>query len=1031
MFKELSKEKVSKVEEEISKKWQQMNLLEKSIETRRNSENFVFYDGPATANGMPGLHHMLAKFLKDSFCKYKTMQGYHVLRKIGWDTHGLPVEVQVEKEMGFHSKKDIEDFGIKEFNEKCRASVWENKEAFSDLTRKMGQLIDLDDPYITYKNDYIETEWWILKKFFDEGYFYLGHKILPYCPRCGTGLASHEVAQGYKEVPTDTVMVPMKVKGQEDTYFLAWTTTPWTLIANVALCVNPDVKYVKCLSKGHHFIVAKDLMSIVLGEDATIEEEYLGKDLEYTEYEQLLPFLEVDKKAFYVVCASYVTTEDGTGVVHIAPAFGQDDYLVGRKYDLPVLNPVGEDGAYNAGPWAGMDVFQANDEVIRYLKENDKLFKKQRIVHDYPHCWRCDTPLIYYAKPSWYIEVTKLRDRILEENKKVHWHPSYIGEKRFGNWLENLNDWAISRKRYWGTPLPLWICECGHKEMIGSRKELVEKAIEPIDENIELHRPYVDEVHLKCPKCGKTMERVSDVIDCWFDSGSMPFAQYHYPFENKELWESQFPADFICEGVDQTRGWFYSLLVISTFVKGCAPYKNVLVNDLLLDKYGKKMSKSKGNKVDPFELIEKYGADPIRWYLPYVSPVWTPLRFDEDGLKEVYSKFFNTLKNTYNFFALYANTDHLDPREFTVSKEELEEIDLWMLSRYHHLVQNVTTYYDEYDLTKVVHAITDFVNEDLSNWYIRRNRRRFWASELDASKKAVYKTTYDVLVGISKMIAPIVPFVSEEIYCNLTEEESVHLAYFPKADETYFNDILENKMEMVRTLISLGRNVREEVRIKVRQPIQEVILDYKNETVLGNLVDLLKEELNVKKVTFVTDLSQYMNIEVKPNFKICGKIFGANIRVFQEQLKNLSKEEIALLEQGEAIHMTVADREEEITSEMVEMRVSSKEGFNAAHDGNLFIVLDTTLTKELEQEGLARELISKVQQLRKNKDFDITDRITVYYDGPQEFQEMLAKFKEMIQEETLALELVEKKDLEEEYLLNGIDVKLDVEKRAE
>ena len=735
MFKELSKEKVSRVEDEINENWKKMDILDKCIEGR--TKDFVFYDGPATANGMPGLHHMVAKFLKDAFCKYHTMKGERVLRKIGWDTHGLPVEVQVEKKLGFKDKTDIEKFGIKEFNEECRKTVWENEKAFADLTTKMGQFIDLENRYITYDNNYIETEWWILKKFFDEGLFYEGAKILPYCTRCGTGLASHEVAQGYKEISVDTVIVPMKKKDEENTYFLVWTTTPWTLIANVALCVNPNEEYIKASSQGYNFIVAKKLANKVLGDDYEILETYKGSDLEYTEYEQLLPFLSVDKHAFYVTCDNYVTMEDGTGIVHLAPAFGADDANVGKKYGLPYLNPVGEDGCYTDGPWKGMRVFDADEVVIKYLKENDKLFKKQRMVHNYPHCWRCDTPLLYYSKPSFYLEVTKIKDKIIEANKTVHWFPEYVGEKRFGNWLENLNDWAISRSRYWGTPLPLWRCSCGHDEMIGSRKELAEKAIENIDESIELHRPYVDDVHIKCPECGGVMTRVKDVIDCWFDSGSMPFAQYHYPFENEELWQTQFPADFIAEGIDQTRGWFYSLMVISVFVTGKSPYKNVLVNELLLDKYGKKMHKSKGNSVEPFSLIEEYGADTIRWYLPYVSPVWTPIKFDEDGLKEVYSKFFNTLKNTYNFFALYANTDEVDARSLKVKYDDLEEIDKWLLSKYNKLVKYTTDAYEEYDLNKVVRSITDFVSEDLSNWYIRRNRRRFWAHDLDTSKKAV------------------------------------------------------------------------------------------------------------------------------------------------------------------------------------------------------------------------------------------------------------------------------------------------------
>ena len=1027
IFKELSKEKVSRVEDEINENWKKMDILDKCIEGR--TKDFVFYDGPATANGMPGLHHMVAKFLKDAFCKYHTMKGERVLRKIGWDTHGLPVEVQVEKKLGFKDKTDIEKFGIKEFNEECRKTVWENEKAFADLTTKMGQFIDLENRYITYDNNYIETEWWILKKFFDEGLFYEGAKILPYCTRCGTGLASHEVAQGYKEISVDTVIVPMKRKDEENTYFLVWTTTPWTLIANVALCVNPNEEYIKASSQGYNFIVAKKLANKVLGDDYEILETYKGSDLEYTEYEQLLPFLSVDKHAFYVTCDNYVTMEDGTGIVHLAPAFGADDANVGKKYGLPYLNPVGEDGCYTDGPWKGMRVFDADEVVIKYLKENDKLFKKQRMVHNYPHCWRCDTPLLYYSKPSFYLEVTKIKDKIIEANKTVHWFPEYVGEKRFGNWLENLNDWAISRSRYWGTPLPLWRCSCGHDEMIGSRKELAEKAIENIDESIELHRPYVDDVHIKCPECGGVMTRVKDVIDCWFDSGSMPFAQYHYPFENKELWQTQFPADFIAEGIDQTRGWFYSLMVISVFVTGKSPYKNVLVNELLLDKYGKKMHKSKGNSVEPFSLIEEYGADTIRWYLPYVSPVWTPIKFDEDGLKEVYSKFFNTLKNTYNFFALYANRDEVDARNLKVKYDDLEEIDKWLLSKYNKLVKYTTDAYEEYDLNKVVRSITDFVSEDLSNWYIRRNRRRFWAHDLDTSKKAVYKTTYDVLVGLTKLIAPVVPFISEEIYTALTNKESVHLAKFPKCDDKLIDEKIEEKMDLVRDLISLGRNVREETKIKVRQPISEAILDGKNKNIIGDLTELIKEELNVKEIKFVDDLSIYMNYEVKPNFKVCGPLLGSSIKSFQGYVKNFNYGDIKNLEEGNEVKINLDGKEITITYDMLDVRITSKEGFNSTHEGNNFIVLNTTLNKDLINEGIARELISKIQQLRKNKDFNIVDRINIYYSHNDEIEEAIEEYRDMIMKDTLAEQIDERNDLTEEFNINGIEVKLDVARR--
>lgn len=1021
MFKELKKEKVEDVEASFSKYWQEKDILNKSIENK--DKYFVFYDGPATANGMPGLHHMVAKFLKDAFCKYKTMQGYKVLRKVGWDTHGLPVEVQVEKQLGFNGKKDIEKYGIEKFNAECRKTVWANEKAFSDLTTKMGQFIDLEHPYVTYDNSYIETEWWILKKFFDAGLFYEGQKILPYCPRCGTGLATHEVAQGYKEISVDTVIVCMKKK-DEDAYFLVWTTTPWTLIANVALCVNPNEEYVKVKSQGHKFILAKKLANKILGEDIEILETYKGSELEYVEYEQLIPSLSVDKKAFYVTCDEYVTMEDGTGIVHLAPAFGQDDYNVGRKYNLPYLNPVGDDGKYKEGLWKGQNVFEADLEVIKYLKKEDKLFKKQKIVHNYPHCWRCDSPLIYYSKPSFYLEITKIKDKIKEANSKVNWYPEYVGEKRFANWLENLNDWAISRNRYWGTPLPLWRCSCGHSIMIGSKKELIELATTKVSEDIDLHRPYVDDIHIKCPICGKEMTRVNDVIDCWFDSGAMPFAQYHYPFENDELFNTQFPADFIAEGIDQTRGWFYSLLVISTFIKGVSPYKNVLVNELLLDKNGQKMHKSKGNAIEPFTIISKYGADIVRFYLPYVSPVWTPLKFDEDGLKEVHSKFFNPLKNTYTFFQMYANIDNIDPRNFKVATSDLENIDKWLLSKYNKLIKNVTSAYEEYDLNKVVKLVTEFVSDDLSNWYIRRNRKRFWQSELDNSKMSVYQTTYEVLIGICKIVAPISPFITEEIYQNLTDEESVHLASFPIPDEKLIDEELENKMELVRNLISLGRNAREEAKIKVRQPISEVIIDGKNKKVLADVIDLIKEELNVKEIVFAENLNEYMNFSIKPNFKNAGSILGSKMPEFVKYLNSLKEEEINNIRNN----MNLEFERIKITEDLIDIKINAKEGFNVATENNNFIILNTTLTEELLNEGLAREFVSKIQQLRKTENFDVEDRINIYIDANKDLINQLMTNMEYIKSETLCLNFKEDKKASTKLTINEYEILVTLER---
>jgi len=1028
-FKQLDKRNVKEVEESILKEWKSTDILNETIKNRESSDSWVFYDGPATANGNPGLHHMVAKFLKDSFCKYKTMQGNKVLRKVGWDTHGLPVEVQVEKELGFEGKKDIEKYGIKEFNEKCRESVWKNVDAFNKLTDEMGQFIDLKNPYITYDNDYIETEWWILKKFFDENMFYKGVKIVPWCPRCGTGLASHEVAQGYETITANTVIVPFK-KVDEDAYFLVWTTTPWTLISNVGLCVNPNVDYVKVESQGYKFILAKDLASSVLGDEYKVLETYKGKELENIKYEQLLPFLSVDKtsNSFIVTCDDYVTTSDGTGIVHIAPAFGEDDAKVGKKYNLAYLNPVGEDGCYNDGPWKGMNIFDADLEVIKWLKENDKLFKKQKMEHEYPHCWRCHSPLVYYSRPSYYLEVTKIQDKILSENNKVNWYPSYVGEKRFGNWLENMNDWAISRNRYWGTPLPLWQCECGHQIMVGSREELIENSIEELKlEDIELHRPYVDDIHLKCPKCGKSMTRVPEVIDCWFDSGAMPFAQYHYPFENKELWDSQFPADFICEGIDQTRGWFYSLLVISVFVTGKSPYKNVLVNELLLDKNGQKMHKSKGNAVEPFTLMNEYGADTIRWYIPYVSPVWTPLKFNEDDLKEVHSKFFNPLKNTYSFFQTYANIDKIDIEKCNIGVENREEIDKWLLSKYNKLLKNVTSYYDEFDLNLVVRDITSFVSDDLSNWYIRRNRDRFWASELDDSKKAVYITTYEVLKGLCEMCAPIIPFTTEEIYQKLTGEKSVHLSDFPVYNSKLIDEKIEEKMDLVRDLISTGRMVREETKIKVRQPLSKAIINGEYETILGDLVNLINEELNVKEVEYVKDLSTYMNFNVKPNFKEVGKVFGSKINDYAKLLNELDRELVEKLLNDEIITTKFDGKELEINKDMVDIRIEAKEGFNVGMQNNRFIILNTELNDDLILEGIAREVVSKVQNMRKNKGFEIMDRITLYYSGDNKVEECFEKFKDLIKQETLATNIINKEQ-GEQVDLNNHEATLDVEK---
>lgn len=1013
MFKTLVDTSVKDAESKVSKYWKDINILEKTLEKGQNDPSFVFFEGPPTANGNPGIHHVIARTLKDSVCRYKTMNGYQVKRKAGWDTHGLPVEIQVEKELGLEDKQAIENYGIDKFNEKCRASVFTYEKQWREMTERMAYEIDLDNPYITLDNNYIETVWWILDKFNKEGYVYEGHKILPYCPRCGTGLASHEVAQGYKERKDNTVIAKFKRVGKDE-YFLAWTTTPWTLPSNVALTVGPEVDYIKAKLNDEVYYVAKALANKVLGEGYEVIEEMKGKDLENIKYEQLMPFVETSENAFFVTLGDYVTTEDGTGIVHTAPAFGEDDYNLGRKYNLPVLQPVDESGKFIATPWEGKFVMEdgVDVEIIKWLHSENKLFSKEKVAHNYPHCWRCQTPLLYYAKPSWYIEMTKLKDQLIANNKTVEWYPKFVGEGRFGNWLENLNDWAISRSRYWGTPLNIWKCECGNKTSVGSRKELAEKAIEKVDpETVELHRPYVDDIHLKCDCCGKSMTRVTEVIDCWFDSGSMPFAQHHYPFENKEKFEELFPADYICEGIDQTRGWFYSLLAISTFVMGKAPYKKVLVNDLVLDKEGKKMSKSRGNTVNPFELFDKYGADALRWYLLYVSPPWTPTRFDVDGLKEVQSKFLGTIKNVYNFFTLYANTDNVNPKDFFVDYNSRPELDRWILSKFNNLKKEVEENLEIFELNKTVRTIQDFINEDLSNWYIRRSRRRFWATELTEDKKSVYNTTYEILTELCKLIAPFAPYISEEIYRNLTEEVSVHLSTYPKANLELIDTELEEKMDLVKNLVALGRASRETAKIKVRQPIQKVLVDGRFEDVIGDMIELIKEELNVKEVLFTKDLGEYMNFSLKPNFKVLGPVLGANMKLFAGELNKLNPNEVApKLENGETLSCEIACENFEFNKDHVLINISAKEGFNVSMENNLFVILDTTLNKQLIEEGFAREFISKIQQIRKSSNFDVLDNIDIEFNSDDEVANAIESFKDYIKSETLALNITRVND---------------------
>ncbi|MBQ2058898.1 MAG: isoleucine--tRNA ligase [Firmicutes bacterium] len=1036
MYKNLSDRPIAEVQLQQADEWDRENLLEMCVENRKDAPSFNFYEGPPTANGKPGIHHVIARALKDSVCRYKTMQGFRVTRKAGWDTHGLPVEIEVEKQLGFSGKQDIEKYGIREFNEKCKSSVFTYEAMWRDMTRRMGYLVDMDHPYITLDNDYIETGWWIIKQFFDAGLIYEGHKIVPYCPRCGTGLASHEVAQGYKIVKVNTLTVPFKAKDEENTYYLAWTTTAWTLAANVALTVGADIDYVKALQNGKYYILAKSLADKILSPKGEYEivAECKGKDLEFREYEQLMPFCTPDKnkKAFFITCMDYVSTEDGTGIVHTAPAFGEDDYNCGVKYGLPVMNPVDEEGKYIGTPWEGRFIMEdgLDVEIIKWLASQDKIYAREKIEHNYPHCWRCGTPLVYYAKPSWYIRMTALRDQLVANNNTVNWWPSYVGEGRFGNWIADVKDWAISRNRYWGTPIPIWRCpDCGKIVCVGSREELKKLAIEDIGEDIELHRPYVDDVHIACPDCGHEMSRIPEVMDCWFDSGAMPFAQRHYPFENKEIFDEEFfPADFICEGIDQTRGWFYSLMAISTFIKGQSPYRNVLVNDLILDKYGKKMSKHVGNTVDPFALFDKYGADATRWYLMSISPVWLPTKFDEEGLMETQGKFFGTLRNVYNFFILYANNDGIDAEACFVPYAERPELDRWILSKWNALVDYVTDSMDHYDHNKSVRAIQNFVIEDLSNWYIRRARRRFYADGLDSDKKAVYATTFEILTGLAKMMAPFAPFITAEIYKDLTGEE-VHLQDFPKADASLIDAELEKRMDLVRDIVTMGRGVREKTKIKVRQPLPELLIDGKYRNDIEYMAGLIKEELNVKQVVFEDDMDTYLNYSLKPDFRAAGPVLGSKIKAFGGAIAKMDpKAVMEALDRDGKLTLELNGEPTEIGPEMVNVTVSSKEGFSVALENGVCVILDTTLTDELVTEGLARELVSKVQQMRKNKGLEMMDRIEIFTEADEAVSKAIDEYREWICSETLA-DAISSGSGYESFDLNGHKTGIDLAKK--
>jgi len=1043
VFKEVDpKQSVNDLEMSILQYWREHDIANKSVSVREGSPKWVFYEGPPTANGRPGIHHVLARTLKDVVCRFKTMQGYQVHRKAGWDTHGLPVEIEVEKQLGLRSKQDIEKYGIEEFNKKCRESVFTYEKEWRRLTERIGYWLDMDNPYITLDNNYIESVWWILKRFFDAGLIYEGHKIMPYCPRCGTPLASHEVALGYKDETIDSIYVKMTVKNRPNESLLVWTTTPWTLPSNVAAAVNPDSIYAKVRVGDEYLYLVKDRVHAVLGDDAEIVEEMPGRSLENLEYEQLLPFAKVDKRAFYVTCADFVSTEDGTGIVHIAPAFGEEDYQVGRKYDLPVLQLVDAEGRFKeeVTEWAGMFVRDADPHIVQYLKQKGSLLKREKLTHSYPYCWRCDTPLLYYARKSWFIATTKFRDRMIENNKKIKWYPEYIGSGRFGNWLENLVDWSLSRDRYWGTPLNIWRCEkCGQLRSIGSRKELAEASIEQVDPStVELHRPYVDAIHLRCA-CGGTMSRTPEVIDCWFDSGSMPYAQWHYPFEHADDFDQRFPADFIAEGVDQTRGWFYSLHAIATFLFDQPAFKQVMVNDMVLDKNGQKMSKSRGNAVEPWDMINKFGVDALRWYMVTVSPPWIPTRFDEDGVREVAAKFFGTLQNVYAFFTMYANIDGIDPRDFEVPVAERPEIDRWIISRLNSVTKQVLEYMENYDLTKATRTISEFVIDEVSNWYVRRNRDRFWASILDLDKKAAYKTLYEVLLGVAKLMAPFSPFLPEHIYLNLKGNDSlasVHLEKYPAPDGSLIDADLEERMNLVIRLVSLGRAARNEVQIKVRQPLRKILVNGKHKKLLSGMEDLVKEELNVKEIEYVDNVQEYVNYEVKPNYRVMGPKFGKLLRDIAKELEASDPRQVVMaLESNGHVDLAVGGTDIKLTADDLDVRMSEREGFVVELEGDMFVILDTELTEDLILEGIAREIVSKVQSMRRNSDFEVTDHVYVWVAGDDMVRKAASSHAGYIKRETLCDKLeilardeVSPSDAFQEWDVNGHDTLIRVQR---
>ena len=1017
-------------EKNIEKFWEDEQIFKKSIDSRKQGPTYTFYDGPPTANGKPHIGHVLTRVIKDMIPRYRAMKGYMVPRKAGWDTHGLPVELEVEKMLGLDGKEQIEQYGLEPFIEHCKESVWKYKGMWEKFSNTVGFWADMEHPYVTYHNSFIESEWWALKEIWNKGLLYKGFKIVPYCPRCGTPLSSHEVAQGYKDVKERSAIAKFPVKG-EDAYILAWTTTPWTLPSNVALCVNPDETYVKVKMKedGTVYYMAQALCDTVLGEGTyDVLETFVGKDLEYKEYEPLFDYAvatceKQHKKAFYIVCDNYVTLTDGTGVVHIAPAFGEDDSKVGRKYDLPFVQLVdGKGEMTKETPWAGMFCKKADPEVLKALRESGLLFSAPVFEHSYPHCWRCDTPLIYYARESWFIKMTAVKDDLIRNNNTINWIPESIGKGRFGDWLENVQDWGVSRNRYWGTPLNIWECECGCQHAIGSQAELksmspnytdvVKKYAKEMDQEangeVELHRPFIDDVTITCPKCGKQMHRVPEVIDCWFDSGSMPFAQHHYPFENKELFEQQFPADFISEAVDQTRGWFYSLLAISTLIFNKAPYKNVIVLGHVQDENGQKMSKSKGNAVDPFDALQTYGADAIRWYFYINSAPWLPNRFHGKAVIEGQRRFMGTLWNTYAFFVLYANIDNFDATKYTLEYDKLPVMDKWLLSKLNSLIKEVDDDLGNYRIPEAARALQDFV-DDMSNWYVRRSRERFWAKGMEQDKINAYMTLYTALVTVAKVAAPMIPFMTEDIYQNLVRSldkeapESIHLCDFPVANEAHIDKDLEAKMEEVLKVVVLGRAARNTANIKNRQPIGRMFV--KAETALPEFYqEIIQDELNVKKVEFTDDVRAFTSYSFKPQLRTVGRKYGKYVNEIKEILSGLDgNQAMDTLNETDLLSFETQDGTKvELAKEDLLIDMAQVPGFVSEGDNFVTVVLDTNLTPELIEEGFVREIISKIQTMRKEAGFEVMNHINVFQDGNDKLAEILKNHTEEIKKEVLA-----------------------------